>query len=113
LSNEVQAPDRDIERQERDEVRARSKDFFVGMQVNPSARRRVARVHSDLFKSGDGGLERGGLVASKSADIIGAKNREEKVSRMTEREIESMVTPVDDLRNKRGTGSGKIASKAD
>jgi hypothetical protein len=48
LSNEVQAPDRDIERQERDEVRARSKDF-VGMQVNPSARRRVTRVHSNLF----------------------------------------------------------------
>jgi hypothetical protein len=32
---------------------------------------------------------------------------------MTEREIESMVTPVDELRKKRGTGSGKIASEAD
>ncbi len=48
LSNEIQSPDRDIERQEKDEVRVRSKDF-VGVQVNPSARRRVARVHSNLF----------------------------------------------------------------
>jgi hypothetical protein len=32
---------------------------------------------------------------------------------MTEREIESMVTPVDELRNKRGTGCGKMVLKAD
>jgi hypothetical protein len=31
---------------------------------------------------------------------------------MAEREIESMVTPVDEFRNKRGTGCGKICVKS-
>jgi hypothetical protein len=39
--------------------------------------------------------------------------RSRNLSRMTQSEIESMVTPVDELRNKRGTGCGKMASKAD
>jgi hypothetical protein len=78
LCDEVQAPDRNIEGQERDEVRIRSKDF-VGLQVDPSTRRRIARVHINLLQGADGGLKRGGVVSSESSDIIRAKNREKKV----------------------------------
>jgi hypothetical protein len=78
LGDEVHVPNGDIRRQEGNEVRTSGKDF-VRVQINPSARRRVAGVHGDLLQGSDGSLEGGSVVPSKSADVIGTKDRNEKV----------------------------------
>jgi hypothetical protein len=73
LSNEVQTPDGDIKRQERDEVRTRSKDL-VGMQVNPSTRRRVAKL-LELF-SGEERITGRGIVGEEVGAGLGAEGGE-------------------------------------
>jgi hypothetical protein len=95
LGDQVKAPKRDSVRQKRGKVIVCGIQFVGGL-INPVARNGVLGSHGLFLQSLDGGMQRSGVVASQSTNIIGAKNRDKKKE----------LAALDELVDSHGKGDG-------
>jgi hypothetical protein len=88
LGHEIQTPERHFVREERSQIGVGSKEF-VGGQVDPMARSRVAAWgHGGALQSLNASMQRSGVIAIGSADVITMKdgNKELEFATIDKRE---------------------------